>query len=366
MASAEPRSAPRADGLLHVKTIECRYQGTTVVRNLSITVDDGEIFSLLGPSGCGKTTALRAIAGFEPVYHGTISIRGEVVSRPGYILAPERRRLGMVFQDYALFPHLNIYDNVCFGLHKLERKQRHEIAEQMLELVGMQTMKKRFPHELSGGQQQRVSLARALAPRPELILLDEPFSSLDVSLRERLSIEVRNILKQQQTTAIIVTHDQYEAFAMGDAVGVMKEGTIVQLDTPYNLYHEPQNRFVAEFIGQGRFLNGTLLGPNQIETEIGIITSEKKFLHPKGTALDVLLRPDDLVPDDKGDLVAQVVQKAFKGAEILYTLQLPSGLTLLSLFPSHHNHEIGERVTVRIAAKHLVAFATRPAGGNAE
>ncbi len=359
MAPAEQRSTHRqTDALLQVKAIECRYQGCSVVRNLSISINDGEIFSLLGPSGCGKTTALRAIAGFEPVYHGSISIRGEIVSRPGYILAPERRRLGMVFQDYALFPHLNIYDNVCFGLRGLEKKQRDRIAEQMLELVGMQALKKRFPHELSGGQQQRVSLARALAPQPELILLDEPFSSLDVSLRERLSVDVRNILKQQQTTAIIVTHDQYEAFAMGDLVGVMKDGSITQLDTPYNLYHEPENRFVAEFIGQGRFLKGTLLGPDRIETEIGIISSDKNLLYPKGTKMDVLLRPDDLVPDPNGNLVAEVVQKAFKGAEILYTLRLPSGVTLLSLFPSHHNHEVGERVTVRIAAKHLVAFST--------
>ena len=346
--------------LLKISHIECRYRNQTVVNDFSINVNDGELFGLLGPSGCGKTTALRAIAGFEPVYNGTISIKNEIVSKPGYTLAPQKRKLGMVFQDYALFPHLNIYQNICFGISKLDASIQKARANKMLELVGMEEMQKRFPHELSGGQQQRVSLARALAPQPELLLLDEPFSSLDVERREKLQKQVRDILKQLKTTGIIVTHDQYEAFAMADMVGVMNNGKISQLDTPYNLYHQPQNRFVANFIGQGKFLRGTSLSPTKIETEVGIIASHKKLKFKTGAIIDVLLRPDDVIPDPdsklEGSLLAQITQKAFKGAEILYTLRLPTGGEVLSLFPSHLNHNIGDRVSVCIAADHLVAF----------
>lgn len=342
--------------LLSIDNIECRYRQEVVVRNLSFEVERGSIIGLLGRSGCGKTTALRAIAGFEPVYKGRIMLRSKIVSQPGYMLAADKRKLGMVFQDYALFPHLDINDNVGFGLRDMDKPERQKRVDELLELVGLNTTNARFPHELSGGQQQRVALARALAPGPEVILMDEPFSNLDVKLRERLSNEVRDILKDQGITGIIVTHDQNEAFAIGDMVGVMNNGQIIQWDTPYNLYHEPANRFVAGFIGQGELLRGTLLNKDQIETEIGIISSNKPIDGKVGQQMDVLLRPDDLVPDPEGNLITQVVKKAFKGAEILYSLRLPTGNTLLSLFPSHLNHDIGDHVTVRVDAEHLVAF----------
>ncbi len=342
--------------LLELNQIECRYHSQTVVKDLNLQVEKGALVGLLGPSGCGKTTALRAIAGFEPVYHGSIELRGETVSRPGYSLAPEKRKLSMVFQDYALFPHLNVIDNVCFGLHQLEKPDRRKRAHELLDMVGLDHKIKMFPHELSGGQQQRISLARALAPKPDVILMDEPFSSLDVERREELSVKVRDILKSMNITGIIVTHDQHEAFALSDLVGVMKEGQIVQWDTPYNLYHQPDNRFVADFIGQGKFLQGTLISNKQIETEVGIIKSNKILAYEIGSKVDVLLRPDDVINDPKGDIVGEIIQKAFKGAEILYTLLLPTGGTLLTLFPSHQNHEIGDRINIRIDAEHLVAF----------
>ncbi len=344
------------DKLLELCEIECRYRGHTVVKNLSMHIKMGSLVGLLGPSGCGKTTVLRAIAGFEPVYRGTIILRDYVVSRPGYTRAPDKRKLGMVFQDYALFPHLNVKDNVCFGLSKLGAKDKALTTGRLLEMVGMKDMGNRYPHELSGGQQQRVALARALAPQPEIILMDEPFSNLDVDLRERLSAEVRSILKEQGVTGIIVTHDQSEAFAIGDKVGVMNEGEILQWDTPYNLYHEPTDRFVADFIGQGSFLKGTLLTPDTMESEVGILKGNRAFAWPRGSKVNILLRPDDVIPDKDGELSAVVTQKAFKGAEILYTLKLDTGGTVLSLFPSHHYHEIGEKVGIRIAADHLVVF----------
>jgi iron(III) transport system ATP-binding protein len=348
--------------ILTLSNLECRYDDRLVVRGLSLHVARGEIVCLLGPSGCGKTTVLRAVAGFHPLETGEILINGRRVSGRGFTLPPEKRHLGMVFQDHALFPHLSVAGNVGFGLRGLTRAERQAVVREVLDVVGLAGMEDRYPHELSGGQQQRVALARALAPKPDLILMDEPFSSLDIDLRERLGTEVRAILKNRHATAVLVTHDQHEAFALGDYVGVMHEGKLVQWDTPYNLYHEPCCRFVADFIGQGVFLNGTLLTPDSVETEIGIYQGNHHYDWGKGTPIEVLLRPDDIVPDPASPLQVEVVQKAFKGAEILYTLRLASGGTLLSLFPSHADHRIGERVGIRVQADHLVAFPRARSG----
>jgi iron(III) transport system ATP-binding protein len=342
--------------ILALNDIVCRYDDRLAVDGLSLHVGTGSIACLLGPSGCGKTTVLRAIAGFHPLSAGDIWINGSAVSQPGFTLPPEKRRLGMVFQDHALFPHLDVAGNVGFGLRGITGARKQKLVGEMLEIVGLGGMGGRYPHELSGGQQQRVALARALAPQPDLILLDEPFSNLDIELRERLSGEVREILRQRGTTGVLVTHDQHEAFALGDVVGVMREGKLLQWDTPYNLYHEPANRFVADFIGQGVFLRGTLLTPDTIETEIGVHKGNRAYDWGRGAQLELLLRPDDIVPDPESPLRAKVAQKAFRGAEILYTLRLPSGGRLLALFPSHADHAIGEHVGIRVQADHLVAF----------
>ena len=342
--------------LLEIKNIECRYDGHTVVHDLSLHLNPGTLACLLGPSGCGKTTVLRAVAGFEPVYKGEIMLRGQSVSRANYVVPPEQRHVGMVFQDYALFPHLDIENNIGFGLRKHTKDARRKTVLHLLELVGLGGLGKRYAHELSGGQQQRVALARALAAQPDLILMDEPFSNLDIELRERLGLEVRDILKSQNIAAILVTHDQQEAFALGDVVGIMNQGNISQWDTPFNLYHEPINRFVADFIGQGVFLAGTLVTPDTVETDVGIIHGDRAYLWPVGSAVDVLLRPDDVVADENSALRGEVVNKAFKGASIMYTLKLASGNKVLALFPSHHDHVIGEHVGIRIDADHLITF----------
>jgi len=340
--------------LLEVDNIACSYGRETVVRDLSFAVTEGHIACLLGPSGCGKTTVLRAIAGFHPVDDGSIRMLGQTVSSVGYQLAPERRQVGMVFQDHALFPHLTVGENVGFGLRRIPRAP--EIAARMLDRVGLGGMGRRYPHELSGGQQQRVALARALAPTPKLLLMDEPFSNLDLDTREKLTYEVRDILKDYGTTAILVTHDQHDAFALCDRVGVMTDGALVQWDTPYNLYHEPATRFVADFIGDGVFLPGALVTPDSVETSLGMVRGNRAYGWPVGSRIDVLLRPDDVIPGDDGDLEARVSRKAFKGAEILYTLDLDDGTRVLSLFPSHADHAVGERVNIRLKADHLVAF----------
>src|SRR5687768_10878037 len=275
--------------LLEVADLRHSYGDHEVVRGVSFSLSRGAIGCLLGPSGCGKTTVLRCIAGFEAVQAGEIRLNARAVSRPGTALPPEKRRIGMVFQDYALFPHLRIADNIAFGLHGAGSAERAARLAELAELVGLSDVLSKYPHEISGGQQQRVALARALAPRPELLLLDEPFSNLDVELRERLSLEVRDIIRASGATAILVTHDQHEAFAMADEIGILHDGHIQQWDTAYNLYHRPANRFVADFIGQGVFLPARALNGHELEIELGILKAEA--MPQAGRGMEVLLRP---------------------------------------------------------------------------
>ncbi len=343
-------------GTLALANVSQTYGSRRVLSDISFQLNDGTIACLLGASGCGKTTVLRCIAGFEPVVEGDIAINGAVVSRPGYRLAPELRRIGMVFQDYALFPHLTVARNVAFGLRATAEGERRARVEELLQIVGLGTMAHRYPHELSGGQQQRVALARALAPRPALMLLDEPFSNLDVEMRERLSVEIRDILKSQNTTTILVTHDQNEAFAFADEIGVMMKGRIAQWATSYALYHEPANRQIAEFIGRGAFLPGIVLEGNRVKVELGELRSDALLQAAPGATVDVLLRPDDIIHDDASALQATVLNKAFRGAQFVYTLELPGGGRVMSLVPSHHNHAIGEKIGIRLELEHLVAF----------
>jgi len=324
--------------------------------NFSLALGEGEIGCLLGPSGCGKTTVLRCIAGLEPIQGGEIRLSGQVVSRPGHTAAPEHRRVGFVFQDYALFPHLTVGANVAFGLKGLDARARAARVAELLAAVGMDRAAGRFPHELSGGQMQRVALARALAPRPQLLLLDEPFSNLDVELRERLSIEVRAILKSLGATALMVTHDQHEAFAMADYVGVMNDGVVEQWDTPYSLYHRPASRFVAHFVGEGVLLPARATADDGIDTVLGSLHHCPGCGLKAGQDVALLLRPDDVLHDDESTLKAEVVKKAFRGAEFLYTLRLADGSQVLSLVPSHHNHAIGERIGIKLDVDHVVAF----------
>ncbi len=350
---------------LLIEALTIRYPGAprNVVDGLTLTLEKGEIGCVVGSSGCGKTTLLRAVAGFISVTRGTIEINGLVVSGPRFTAAPEKRGVGLVFQDYALFPHLRIQDNVAFGLRHLGISERRRRVDEMLTLVGLRAEATRYPHELSGGQQQRVALARALAPRPALLLMDEPFSSLDVELRARLGGEVRAILKASETTAVLVTHDQQEAFAIADRVGVMHEGRLEQWDRPYELYHRPATRYVADFIGEGVFLPAKVLTPTNVEIELGELKGDVPLpcqqgcdTCGKGCHVEVLLRPDDIVHDDSSALKAEVLRKIFRGGDFVYTLKLDSGREVLALVPSHHDHAIGEKIGIRLDADHVITF----------
>ncbi len=341
---------------LALDNVSIAYGNHIVAKQISFALNEGEIGCLLGPSGCGKTSLLRAIAGFEPVRAGAIKLGRQVVSEPGRHLPPEQRHIGMVFQDFALFPHLTVTKNIGFGLRKLSRQARQKRVDELLELVELSAARNLYPHQLSGGQQQRVALARAMAPRPEILLLDEPFSSMDSDLREQLARDVRQLLRRDGITAILVTHDQHEAFAMADHIGVLGNGQLHQWGKGYDLYHRPVDRFVADFIGQGVLLPGRVVGTDQVQTELGVVTGEIDAHDGLPAEVDLLLRPDDVIHDDDSPLKAEIVGRAFRGAVYLYTLKLDSGQPVLCLVQSHHQHDIGEYLGIRLEAEHLAVF----------
>jgi len=341
---------------LELDQVSISIDGRQIIREVTLKLSEGEIGCLLGASGCGKTTLLRGIAGFEHISSGTIRIGGHTVSEPAAHVPPERRQVGMVFQDYALFPHLSISANIRFGLQHLSRGDRDRRVDEVASMLKITELLSEFPHRLSGGQQQRVALARAIAPRPRILLMDEPFSGMDIGLREQIAREIRQVLKQDGITAILVSHNQHEAFAMADHVGVMQTGRLLQWDTSFRLYHFPADPHVADFVGEGVFLPGKVIDKNLISIELGNIEIVRPLNLSPGMSVSVLIRPDDIVHDHDSNSQAVVLDKAFRGAEYLYTLGLESGASVLSLVPSHHNHAVGEKIGIRFKLEHLVVF----------
>lgn len=340
--------------IINLKNVAKSYKGAEAVKGISFKVKKGEIFAILGPSGSGKSTILRLIAGLEVPDHGEIIIEGKTVAASnGLFVPPEKRNVGMVFQDYALFPHLNVKRNIAFGLNRFNGAARAEIVSRMFEFAGLKGFEDRYPHQLSGGQQQRIALARALAPSPVVVLLDEPFSSLDDELRVYTRDETQRILKKARATAIIVTHNQEEAFAIADHVAVMNQGHIEQIDSPDNIYHFPATRFVADFVGQADFIEG-VVEVSGIRTEIGIFSNSASLA--EGTEVQIMIRPEDkaISPDEKG--TAEVVRRYFKGSENLYCLKLPSGRLIHSSAPSTLIIRAGARVRVEPIPSHIVVF----------
>jgi iron(III) transport system ATP-binding protein len=331
---------------------EVRLQGvsksfgpTKAVADVSLEIREGELVTVLGPSGCGKTTLLRLIAGFERPDGGTVTVAGVEMTGPGKFVPPERRRIGMVFQDYALFPHLTVERNVGFGVSNRRGEEREALTRRTLELVGLQHRRSRFPHELSGGERQRVALARALAPEPRLVLLDEPFSSLDATLRADLRREVELILRDAGATALLVTHDQEEALSLGDRLAVMREGRIVQTGAPQEVYGRPASRWTAQFVGEVNVLAGVAKGRG-VETELGVFDLPRPATGP----VHVAVRPEqlELRADEQGN--AEVIEREFRGHDVLYRLRHEGGRTLLVQLASLELHDVGARVFVRPVA----------------
>lgn len=344
----------RKNSQLAISHVDVNFDDTQAISNLSLTLEKGEIACLLGPSGCGKTTLQRAIAGFESISAGSITLAGEPVSSMTCNLAPEAREVGMVFQDFALFPHLTVEKNIAFGLHKLNKHDQAKRVEEWLSLVELAAHKDKYPHELSGGQQQRIALARAIAPEPKILLMDEAFSSLDATLRESLARDVRALLKQRSITAILTTHNQFEAFAIADKVGVMQAGKLLQWDTPYNTYHQPNCEFVSQFIGEGSLIDGVVNKVGELECALGRISDKKTW--ETAQTYKVLIRPDDIVFCDHSALKLDIIEKNFRGAEYFYKLKLPNGQWIQCETPSHINYNIGDKLPIATDLKHVIIF----------
>lgn len=332
-------------------------RGVPVLQDISLEVRPGTMVCLLGPSGCGKTTLLRLVAGFEEPDTGEIYLARRLVSRPGLVVPPEQRQVGMVFQDYALFPHMTVRQNMQFGLFRWPTARRRARLDEMLQLVGLSELAERYPHELSGGQQQRVALARALAPAPQLLLLDEPFSNLDVHLRRQLRQEVQEILTRTGITTILVTHDQEEALSLADTLAVMEQGQLVQYATPDEVVRRPRTRFVAQFIGLGHFLTGERRA-DCIATELGEVACSTGLDLPGSCRqVDLLVRPEHVqLCSNRHGIPAQVVRASFRGTRKLYTLRLASGTTFCALLPHDVVLHAGESVRVAWQPVDLVVF----------
>jgi len=350
-----------ASSVLELRYVSCAYDtGRPAVQGISFAAREGEILCLLGPSGCGKTTILRAIAGFEPVRSGQLFLSGQLVSSPDTMIPTENRRVGMVFQEYALFPHLRVQDNIAFGLRHLARSERSARVHEMLRLTGLEGFERRYPHELSGGQQQRVALSRALVQNPVVLLLDEPFSNLDPDMAGRMRQELHDLLRRTKTTTVLVTHDHDEAFAMADRIAVLNHGRLEQFDTPEMMYHMPATPFVADFVGQADFIPGTV-SQGMVHTELGEFpdTIECK----DGTNVVVMIRPDDihLVPTEGAR--SRVLSRQFHGSENLYTISLPSGQIVHSSQGSTSVYQAGTTVELRVLATHTVLFRQEESTG---
>src|SRR5919106_4150324 len=327
-----------ACSMIRLEGVTKRFGATTAVDAASLCVDRGEVVALLGPSGCGKTTLLRLIAGFERPDGGTVEVAGRRVGGPGTWVPPEERRVGMVFQDYALFPHLTVAENVGFGLPRRERAGR---VPELLSVVGLTGLERRYPHELSGGQQQRVALARALAPAPELVLLDEPWSNVDPFLRESLRAEITEIIRPLGVTVVLVTHDREEAFSLADRIALMRDGSVVQEGTSEELYYAPVSRWAAEFVGAANVLSG--------ERAKGLLRATLDSVPANGAAreVQVLIRPEllELAPDPEGP--GEVVAREFRGHDVFYRVLL-EGVELVAQRPSNEVVPLGSRVTVKL------------------
>ena len=343
---------------LEIEHLSKHYSGNQfpAIDDISFSLADQEILSFVGPSGCGKTTTLRLIAGLEYPDRGLIRLNNQFMNSENAFIPPEKRKIGMVFQDHALFPHLTVFDNIAFGLLKISSAEKRKRVEEMLNLVGVQSLARRYPHALSGGERQRVALARALAPAPVLLLMDEPFSSLDAHLRLEVREQVRNILKSSRSTVIFVTHDQEEALFMGDRLAVFNNGRIEQIGHPESIFHNSGTRFVAAFMGDSDFVRGEITSSG-VSTELGLLEQEHHL--PSGKQVEIAVRADDIDFQLHESGNGKIINRFFRGAFNFYRIQLDSG-AIVHVFKLHtENYEPGKRVHTYFNAGHPLKIFER-------
>lgn len=338
---------------LSINHLTCKYDQQVILESLSLKVEQGEIVCLLGASGCGKTTLLKAIAGLLPLSSGSISLRHQTLDDGRDWLPPEQRNIGMIFQDYALFPHLTVAENVGFGLTDVKPNLRTDKVNEMLHLVHLQDFAQRYPHQLSGGQQQRVAIARSLAYKPDLLLLDEPFSNIDTQVRHELIAEIRRLFKQQGVTAIFVTHSREEAFAFADKMAVMNHGVIEQYGTASELYYHPSSKFVADFLGGGSYLAARRISESEYQTQLGCIPAKAQHNIDLNQACELLLRPQHLVLEAVNNSDIHVLEQQFMGDHCRYVINA-SGSQLLA--SSNEPLAVGQAVAVRLQPQGVLAF----------
>ena len=340
---------------LEIEDVSLSIEGNLILDNLSLNIDEHEIISLIGPSASGKSSLLRIIAGFENISSGKVKLNGLIVDDRSTIVQPQNRNIGIIFQDLALFPHLSCKDNIIFGITNYSENHKRQRLDRLCNLLDITSINDKFPHEISGGQQQRIAIARALAPGPEILLLDEPFSALDEELKETLIHDVKNLLKEEKITTIVITHNIKEAFQLSDKIAFLDNKKIIQFDTAYNLYHKPYTKEIANFCGIGSFIKGTVIDNNHVSTILGDLfgdTSKYKV----GSNVSVMIRPDDIIHDDNSSQSAKVLEKIFFGSDFLYKLEISEGEKIFCYTPSHHNHAINEVIGIKPVIDHLILF----------
>ena len=340
---------------LNLQSVKIALDSKVILDDVNLKIDTGEIVSLMGSSASGKTSLIRSIAGFHNISSGTIQIDGQVVDDSIRRSDVAMRNVGVIFQDLALFPHLTVRENICFGLNNIDNTQQQNRAKKLENLLSIENITNRYPNQISGGQQQRVAIARAIAPKPNLLLLDEPFSALDYELKDNLMSDIMKLIKSENITAILITHSAEEAFKMSDKIAFISNNTITQFANPYDIYHRPASKEIANFFGISSYIKARITDSSHIKCILGDFVGMVDQYN-KDAKVDLLIRPDDIIHDDDSLFSAKVTGKTFRGSDFLYELELKDGQKIFCFAPSHHNHQVNEVIGIKLDLDHLVIF----------
>ena len=344
-----------SDAKLNIQSVGIVLDSKVILDDVNLKIDTGEIVSLMGSSASGKTSLIRSIAGFHNITSGMIQIDGEIVDDSISRSDVAMRNVGVIFQDLALFPHLTVRENICFGLNNVDSAQQQNRAKKLEDLLSIENITDRYPNQISGGQQQRVAIARAIAPKPNLLLLDEPFSALDYELKDNLMNDIMKLIKSENITAILITHSAEEAFKMSDKIAFISNNTITQFANPYDMYHRPNSKEIANFFGISSYITAKITDSSHINCILGDFVGMVDQYN-KDDKVELLIRPDDIIHDDNSLFSAKVTEKTFRGSDFLYKLELKDGQNIFCYAPSHHNHQVNEVIGIKLDLDHLVIF----------